>query len=103
MAKRVFHFEWKGKPWKLHLVPANRMDGWAGQWQMDSLDGLTIWQDQEVMVNSTLQGEERLETVVHELLHVAFPGSSLKREKEVTEAAQLITEMLKRMELVNEG
>lgn len=101
MAKRVFNFAWKGKPWTLKMVPAKQMDEWAGQWHMDGLDGLTTWQEQTVQIATGLTYNEKLETVIHELLHVAFPGSSLRREREVDEGAKLIVAMLKEMELVN--
>lgn len=81
------HFRICGQRWLLRFT---RLRGQAAGWAYLP-DAKRPEMQRKILVDSTLTGRARAETIVHEVLHVAFPTAS---EEHITESARDLARVL---------
>lgn len=86
--KEEIDFNLNGKRWKIRFVKSKEMPRSFGECDDPSVKNPEIW------INRNLTDSEKLDTVIHEMLHATHPELS---EESVFDTSKKITEVLKRI------
>lgn len=86
--KEEIGFSLNGKKWKIRFVKSKEMPRSFGECDDPSVKKPEIW------INRNLDDVDKLDTIIHEMLHATHPELS---EESVYDTSKKITEVLKRL------